>query len=382
MTAVQIYGPLFVITHLVSRKSLLKVWKPILRSALFVSTFSAAFHANICLAQRLIGYNWPPGYFLSAALAGLSLQIEHPSRRSELAVYVTQVASELVYRMMRFRGWGDTFVNALPSWVPPGEITLYASAMSLLLSTYIHRPDSVSLRSLFDVFYGYEESSIVRPPIRKYIPPAVSDAVSQSFKSGLHHQTTSQCKHSHSCATHAVGIAIRGYTYGSIIRLLVNLVKILISRKFKNLGSLFKDCNNAGIFLGISTGGFWALRCLMRHLFHADGVMPTMIAGFISSFLAYSRFESRGVSLSTYFASKAVQSVFRVGVDKKMIRPIPHGDVLLYSMSVGLIFYAAVFEPHCLRPSYYRFLWKLGGGQFDHMYEAYRKTRHIFYPKE
>jgi len=88
----------------------------------------------------------------------------------------------------------------------------------------------------------------------------------------------------------------------------------------------------------------------------------------------YSQFASRNPELSMYFASKAVETIFRIGVDRKLVKPLKYGDILLFSVSMGILFFGSIFEPHNIRASYFQMLIKFGCGQFDHMDKRYKET--------
>jgi len=129
-----------------------------------------------------------------------------------------------------------------------------------------------------------------------------------------------------------------------------------------------------GCFLGLLGGVFRLFNCFLRKVRKREDGLNSLTAGMLAGGFAYSQFASRNSELSMYFASKAVQTLFEMGVNKGLIHPWKQGDTFLFSISVGLMFYAAAFEPHNLRPSYFQFLIKFGCGQFDHLDKWYKEA--------
>ena len=70
------------------------------------------------------------------SIARLSLLVEEPRRRAELAMYVLPRGLESAWSMMRGRGY-------VP-FIPFGEVVLSASAMSMVMATYQNDPEHLS----------------------------------------------------------------------------------------------------------------------------------------------------------------------------------------------------------------------------------------------
>ncbi len=52
-------------------------------------------------------------------------------------------------------------------------------------------------------------------------------------------------------------------------------------------------------------------------------------------------------------------------VELGYMKPIKHGDSLLFALTAGILFYCSVLEPYTLRPSYFKFLRNASGGKYD-----------------
>lgn len=84
------------------RKTLLNAF----RSTIFLSTFVSSYQALICLHRHLISpstSDTPLIYHLTGLLSSLSILLEHPRRRTELAMYVLPRGVDSLYRLLRHK---------------------------------------------------------------------------------------------------------------------------------------------------------------------------------------------------------------------------------------------------------------------------------------
>lgn len=77
------------------------------------------------------GIHWFGGF-----LTSLSLFVEHPRRRAELAAYVLPKGMESAWSVARKRSW-------VP-FVPGGDLLLTSLGMSLVMGTYAQSPEHLS----------------------------------------------------------------------------------------------------------------------------------------------------------------------------------------------------------------------------------------------
>lgn len=85
------------------------------------------------LRQALVGRG---SFWALAFSVGLSLIVEEPRRRAELAMYVLPRGLESAWSMMRGRGY-------VP-FIPFGDVVLSASALSMVMATYQNDPEHLS----------------------------------------------------------------------------------------------------------------------------------------------------------------------------------------------------------------------------------------------
>lgn len=93
----------------------------------------AKAHLPPNIRQALVGRT---SFWALAFSVGLSLFVEEPRRRAELAMYVLPRGLESAWSMMRGKGY-------VP-FIPFGDAVLSASAMSMVMATYQHDPEHLS----------------------------------------------------------------------------------------------------------------------------------------------------------------------------------------------------------------------------------------------
>jgi len=88
-----------------SREEALRMLKDVTRSAAFLSVNGFGFVFSFCLIRKILGhFNFLSVGYLPAFLGSYAaILVEKPHRRSLLALYVTNVASETLFRMLRAR---------------------------------------------------------------------------------------------------------------------------------------------------------------------------------------------------------------------------------------------------------------------------------------
>lgn len=64
---------------------------------------------------------------------------------------------------------------------------------------------------------------------------------------------------------------------------------------------------------------------------------------------------------------KALQLLWNDLVEKKIVPEIKWFVIFLYCFSTAVLFHVAIFEPHLLRSSYWKFLYAISGGRIATM---------------
>lgn len=234
-----------------------------LQSSAFLTTNAAAFFMFVCILRNVLGkFTFGTLTFYPAFLSSLAaILIERPVRRPLLSLYVANVATEAVWRMMESRG----YVSSLPN----GQVLIFGLSVSTLLFIYrlgMHK--GVAKDSLFDIlkmFVGKTEEG----PIKKVVQSTpASEPTSNNFNnvSGLvqiYSRFIKKVKSKHDCCPHkgnclhyAVMGGIRPLVGGIGLQILLKLVlsiKKVVQLKL-NVKKVF--LNRSTIKLGIFLGGF------------------------------------------------------------------------------------------------------------------------------
>ncbi|KAF8303370.1 hypothetical protein DL93DRAFT_2102442, partial [Clavulina sp. PMI_390] len=155
-----VYGALHVIPMILFKRGqfmkeplimLLRSLKGTVRSSTFLSVFVFIYQSLLCLKNQVHAAEWsksnlPPkvrqalvgraSFWALAFSVGLSLFVEEPRRRAELAMYVLPRGLESAWSIMRGKGY-------VP-FIPFGDAVLSASAMGMVMATYQNDPEHLS----------------------------------------------------------------------------------------------------------------------------------------------------------------------------------------------------------------------------------------------
>jgi len=156
-----VYGALHVIPMILFKRKqfstepwamLLKSLKGTVRSSTFLSVFVFIYQSLLCMKNCVHASQWakdtlPPkirqalvgrgSFWVLAFSVGMSLFVEEPRRRAELAMYVLPRGLESAWSMMRNRGY-------VPLSVPFGDAVLSSVGMSMVMATYQNDPEHLS----------------------------------------------------------------------------------------------------------------------------------------------------------------------------------------------------------------------------------------------
>ncbi|KFM60938.1 Transmembrane protein 135, partial [Stegodyphus mimosarum] len=383
LEGMKLYAPLYLITQILQRKFTLKAfWNTIestYTSSCFLGFNAFAFIFIFCLLRRSMGkfYYLHCSYFPAFVASFLAILIEKKNRRGPLALYVTNVASETLFRMYTARG--------IVKPIPNGEIYLFSVSMALFLYIVRHHGFSKDFVSVgFKYVFGKEEgkprpkdveddsesNNIIRIPVPKILLPLEasesktrknSDAEAIHFLQKLwFHNKHSSCRHNLSCMQYILYGFLRpfiiGYIAFSAIRC-ASLGKKLMANPSLIFGLLTeKRTLNLGLFLGGFGGTFRGINCLLRWIFNRDHPAYAVPAAFLGG-LFMKFFPSS--TLSLYLMWKLIEVGYALGIQEGVLPKIRGSMLMLYATSTAVLFYASVLEPHNLKPAYLKFLHRL-----------------------
>ncbi|XP_049804819.1 transmembrane protein 135-like isoform X2 [Schistocerca nitens] len=387
--AFPLYSSLYLLALLMrgkipSQKDLRGTLLRIIQSTSFLACHAFSYSLFLCLLRRILGnFNFLTASFIPAFLASYtSILVERPSRRGLLCLYVTNVASETLFRMAVWRGWVKP--------IPYGEVLIFMTSVSGLL--YFYRSNHISHDSIYGLLRfivgPFEESGYMEN--REDLPPQRAPAVSTSRKttkpvprSGVVysivsafcrfyravvkwvkcHNRHATCPHPFSCFYYTIQGTAKlfsiGYGLQVCLRLLLQIRKLVRHPKMLPGVLVQRDAFRFGAFLGGFSGLFRMTSCVLRWLLDKDSKFHAIPSGLVAG-LAFAFFPDNTIAL--YIMWKLVQIMYRNGVDKGWWPELPGATVLLYCLSTAILFHAAVVEPNNLRPSYWKFLHRVSGG--------------------
>ncbi|XP_013419785.1 transmembrane protein 135 isoform X2 [Lingula anatina] len=372
----KIYGPLYLVAAILRRKNkeyfLKKLLPEILQSTLFLGTNAVLFMGGFCLWRRIVGFYFFFNVFPCAMPApALALLVERKDRRGMLALYVSNLAIETLYRMAEARGYVRQIKN--------GQVILFSIVSSIYL--YLYRQKSgleKSTLNFIKLLLGGEESPDLLSEARTIkstssqvyhnvlrLPEAMWQRLLQlvqKWRQGPRHHL---CKHLHGCHSYCIEGFLRSFTMGYIVQAAVGCFTALpkLTKQPSSLLQALKHRNNfsLGAFLGLFTAVFRMVNCVLRWLRDTDHAIHGAVAGFLAS---WSMLFYKSTSVALYLATKITEILYFKGIKKGWVPHIKCGDILLYSISTSILFHATVFEAHSIRPAYWRWLLKITGGKF------------------
>jgi len=213
----------------------------------------------------------------------------------------------------------------------------------------------------------HQEDKSCSSSMSNFSNPSSKDTGDNDEDEGSGHVTL--CHHRGDCVTHAGRGFVRGFGIGFGMRGMLSLIPGLLFRKgYLRPGKLLKGSLLSkgtlgfAMFLGSYIGGFKALLCLLRKLRNKDDPLNAAIAGGLAGTSLLFADSSEVVTWALYLLLRAAETIFYALVRRGKIKPIPHGDSLLFSLSTAIIFAAYINTPLTVRPSYRKFLRNMNGG--------------------
>lgn len=351
----------------------------ILQSTMFLSFHGVGYSSTLCLIRRLVGnFNFLSVSFIPKFIVSIiAILLERPSRRALLALYVTNVASETVFRM--------AVARKIVTPVRYGEVFVFAASVAYLLF-YYKGPGLPKdpVYSLLRFLVGpYEERGYFKMEDYPY-PPRIRDSHCKDTITRIitHAQNTwdelvykiktlgsqASCPHPFSCTHYILSGSIKTFSIGFglqlALKIVMNLSKILRNPVHLKNVLCRRDNLRLGLCFASFSGLFRGVNCLLRRFLDKDSNFNAIPAGFIAG-LAF--FLYRDNTIALYFMWKTLQITYNTGVEKGILPSIPYGAVFFYAVSTSVLFHVAIVEPQNLRPSYWRFLEAMSGGRMGRM---------------
>ena len=114
------------------------------------------------------------------------------------------------------------------------------------------------------------------------------------------------------------------------------------------------------LFGGFYNLGYLATNGILRAIRGKEDGFNSFVAGGVAG-TAMMFWKSTEIAL--YLFARALESIFQALVSRGVVKALPYGDSLLFSLSTMFMFYSFVWEPDTVRPSYYKFLLKVSNNR-------------------
>uniref|UniRef100_A0A2P2I6Q3 Transmembrane protein 135-like n=2 Tax=Hirondellea gigas TaxID=1518452 RepID=A0A2P2I6Q3_9CRUS len=374
----QIYAVVYAVTaalqykSLNNKKKILRLFINYLRSVLFLTTNAFGHNAAFCAFRHLLGHiSYPTVSFLPGILASLAaILIERPSRRSLLAIYVTNVASECAYNI--------AVESGMVRPVRHGSLIMFCAALAVLGASYRsnqYQPPPL-LASILRFFVGNREKGNNRVAQAPVDEPACDRH--RSWSAVLSGRSPC-CPHPDSCVRYsatagAVG-AVKGVLASMVLRLLVSVPALIRRPDFlpRLLPRILVSSSHLrlGAFIGWFCGSFRLVSCVCRSLRGSDSASHGAAAGAIA---ALGMVVYPAPSFALYSAWKTVEMLCSMGVSAGVVPAIPGATELLYCIMTAYLLHVSAVHQHYMKPSYWALLMKLTDNRIGEF------NRHLLHP--
>ncbi|XP_011881492.1 PREDICTED: transmembrane protein 135-like isoform X2 [Vollenhovia emeryi] len=366
-----------------SKEDVKKTILGILQSTAFLSWSGFSYSLFICLLRRILGrFYMPTVSFLPSFLSSLSaIVIERASRRTLLCLYVSNIATETLFRMGVWRGYFSP--------IPKGEVYIFAVSVAVLL--YLFRSKTNKQDQIYKILrmiVGPYEDTEYRMKKKPHAETSLRNTETDGAKSDTcrKHKFTilwksfeaykyiinnlkaqskdASCPHPYSCAHYILADSVKMFSYGVCgqvaLKLILQFKRLLQKPKLLKSTIFQRENLNLAVFLGGFAGLYRLVSCMLRRTFHQDSHIYAIPAGLVASvtFMAYPN-----TTIALYFMWKTLQLLWNNAVENEQVPQVKWFVILLYCFSTALLFHTAILEPQNLRSSYWRFLYNMSGGR-------------------
>lgn len=372
-------------------KDIRKTILGILQSTAFLAWSGFSYSLFICLLRKVLGrFHILTVSYIPSFLSSLTaILIERPSRRPLLCLYVSNIATETLFKMGLWREYYSP--------IPQGGTYVFALSIGLLLYFFRSKPNNddtiykiirliVGKYEQNEYFDQYGELTDKSQPsgskIREF--PEKHDKSDKKLQVNILLKSLDvykriiktiktmgkhvSCPHPHSCLHYVLKGGGTAFIYGMGVQMALKLVfqlrKLYAKPHLIKSTVLKKENLNLAVFLGGFASLYRLVSCSLRRVFEKDSHSYGVPAGLIAS-IAFMAYPDNTIAL--YFMWKALQLFWNHLVEKKTVPEVKWFVIFLYCVSTALLFHVAIMEPQNLRPSYWKFLYNISGGRIAAM---------------
>ncbi|KAI8048667.1 hypothetical protein BDF22DRAFT_761422, partial [Syncephalis plumigaleata] len=308
--------------------------------------------------------NFIGGIYISLFLGGFALLIESPQYRVTYAQQFFVRALQASYASLHAR-------NLIS--IPYGGALLFMAACSQTMYAYMMKPntlppdfyrfmvkaarvpDPILRYNAHNVMHGYVDPAKGLELIKRYkhTPGNLERVANMSSTPG---PLTCALIHPHndSCTWSGIEWWLRVFQMISPVYVSLNFAPMLTLRLFKFIKeplpllrkALFNTLRSS-TFLATYVASFLTFICLHRNTVEwirkltgrrlADSKLLVYLFGWLNGFAIFIEHPTRRVELGLYVLPKAAESLFSVMVQRRLAVVIPHGEIGLFAIGMGII---------------------------------------------
>uniref|UniRef100_A0A914YAT6 Transmembrane protein 135 N-terminal domain-containing protein n=1 Tax=Panagrolaimus superbus TaxID=310955 RepID=A0A914YAT6_9BILA len=351
------YGLFYLISGLIKKGDprkldYVRLIKDIIRSSVFLTMNMLILLYSMCWFRNRLGFfTLPTVSFVATILASfLAILIENPKRRPMLALYLTNLASETLYRQLVNHGYLRFIKN--------GESIVFAAGLAM--STYFYQRYGEKAGELCKLmkFTHHLDNNAEVFDLRK-MPRNARLWLNILRKNFVKHRI---CEHRHSCLSVALESGLRNFGYGLVASLALSLIKS-VRTPSKVLKNIFNsEVLKMPAFFASMPMIYHGVECsLNRILGRKTNVTP--IAAGAASGAAMILYPS--TSIAMYALWKGFEMIYFKAADDGLAPKFKYGDILLYALSTGFVLGNVIIEPQAIRKGYLNFLRGLTDNKLD-----------------
>lgn len=349
--------------------------------------------------------------FIGSSMAVL---IEKPNRRSSLAFYVANVASDALFRIYVARGYVRPIKN--------GQVYMFTVAIATLMwlakkHGFENDPMSSAIRLIVggeeagirvrkSRGFGREEKSLLLMEEKELnsLDNNNNNNTTSDYKpnndtfpvhsTGYNKLTTSErvrsifnyfkfliiarhdlCPHKKecSCFLYSLKASLRALLIGSTaqvgLKLVPKTITIILKNKANNTSGFLSTSNSVistiyntlldfnsykmGLFLSTFSGLFKLTNCLLRWWLNSSKPVNCFIAALVAG---PALFIYPSPTVATYVLWKCFEALFHEAVRKDLIKNKDLFIIIMYGLATSQLFYSALMDPRYMKKSYMAFL--------------------------
>lgn len=352
-----LYGGLQLVNRIISGKfnsaSVFASTRQVATSSLFLSCNVYFFMLLICRQYHMFGIISTTTPVVAGLLSSLfAIYIEQRKRRKLLALYMLNLATEALYKML----WKRWRLRPLPYF----DVLLFMVSLAMYVVRVTETASSESddgILKILSFFTGSRHCGTEKPRSETSSSNATSSKSNKatqdwliSIKRWLLNPPVHNLCSDGLCVQHTLRAAARALFLGITASVALKIPNIIRRQPLQLFSS--KSIGLPLFLVGMTTGGN-LMQCLLQR------VLPPRTAHFLAVLLSASSIAFyRSNAISLYLFWRTVELYLTNGKNQK---ETAHFNELLYAISCAVVFYGVIFEPESVRYSYVNFLDRLTG---------------------